>query len=146
MGKKIRLERDVYQEPGRVFSVTIPASTPVFANRSLAGAVWSVTINGALAESAELMAACLMPDHLHLLMGVKKENLIDLIGRWKRFTQRIAKGAGGRVTLWQKSFYDHALRRDEQISIVAQYIYENPVRKGLIEEGKTYPYRWHAWL
>jgi len=46
MGKKIRLERDVYQEPGRVFSVTIPASTPVFANRSLAGAVWSVTMGG----------------------------------------------------------------------------------------------------
>jgi len=92
------------------------------------------------------MAACLMPDHLHLLIGAENGNLVDLISRWKRFTQKIASNVNYKDKLWQRSFYDHALRRDEQINITARYIYENPVRAGLCAEDGGYPYRWHAWL
>ena len=92
------------------------------------------------------MAVCLMPNHLHLLVGVKNKNLIDIISQWKRFTQKIVSDANYKDKLWQRSFYDHALRKNEQINIVARYIYENPMRARLVAESGDYPYRWHAWL
>ena len=146
--KSIRLERTIYEEPGRIFSITICVlnNKQIFLNKNLADAVWSVAKDGIFSTETDLMAACLMPDHLHLLVGVKNKNLIDLISRWKRFTQKIVYDAGYKDKLWQRSFYDHALRREEQVNIVARYIYENPIRAGSVAENRDYPYCWHACL
>lgn len=81
-----------------------------------------------------------MPDHLHLLL-VASSGDADLIEAMKRFKQ----GTGftykqqERQPLWQKSYYDHVLRRDEDIRFVARYIAENPVRAGLVEHYGEYP-------
>jgi len=146
--KSIRLERTIYEEQGRIFSITICAfnNKQIFLNKNLADAVWSAVKNGIFSTETDLMAVCLMPNHLHLLVGVKNKNLIDIISQWKRFTQKIALSINYKDKLWQRSFYDHALRKDEQINIVARYIYENPMRAGLVAEDGEYPYRWHAWL
>ena len=40
--------------------------------------------------------------------------------------------------LWQPSYYDHVLRKDEDTVAVARYILENPVRKDLVEHFKEY--------
>jgi hypothetical protein len=119
---------------------------PLFLNKSLADTVWLTITDGVFSREAGLMAACLMSDHVHLLLGVKESNLVDLIGRWKRFTQKTASNVNYKDKLWQRSFYDHALRREEQVNVVARYIYENPTRAVLTTENKDYPYRWHAWL
>jgi len=42
---------------------------------------------------------------------------------------------------WQKNFYDHILRRDEDVAKQVRYILENPVRKGLINNWKGYPFK-----
>jgi hypothetical protein len=42
--------------------------------------------------------------------------------------------------LWQRRFYDHALRASESIEIVAGYIWNNPVRAGLVSEADDYPF------
>jgi putative transposase len=146
--KSIRLEKTIYSEQGRIFSVTICVDNkkPIFLNNNLADAIWLAAKDGIFSTEADLMAACLMPDHLHLLIGVKNKNLIDIISRWKRFTQKIVSSINYKDKLWQRSFYDHALRREEQVVIVARYVYENPVRAGLIAENEEYSYRWHAWL
>jgi REP element-mobilizing transposase RayT len=54
------------------------------------------------------------------------------------------KGYKGRV--WQRSFYDHALRKDEDIMKVGEYIVYNPVRKGIVQSWTDYPYSWHKWM
>jgi len=146
--KGIRLERTIYEEPGRIFSITICIfnNKQIFLNKNLADKVWSTAKDSIFSREADLTAACLMPDHLHLLIGVKNVNLVDLISRWKRFTRKIVYDAGYKDKLWQRSFYDHALRREEQVNAVARYIYENPIRAGLVAKNGDYPYRWHAWL
>lgn len=94
------------------------------------------------------MAWVVMPDHLHWLfqLGETKSlsNIIkDLKGRTaielNAYLQR--KGA-----IWQRGFYDHALRKEEDIKQIARYIVANPLRAGLVDQIGDYPL-WDAiWL
>ena len=55
-------------------------------------------------------------------------DLVDFIKRFKgTMTSQARKLEEGRK-LWQQSFYDHALRREESVRDVARYIWNNPVR------------------
>lgn len=42
---------------------------------------------------------------------------------------------------WQKDFYDHILRKDEDVKKHVMYILNNPVRRGIVENWKDYPYK-----
>jgi hypothetical protein len=42
--------------------------------------------------------------------------------------------------LWQPFGYEHVLRDDEKVQIVARYIRENPVRAGLAKTVLEYPF------
>jgi REP element-mobilizing transposase RayT len=87
-----------------------------------------------------------MPDHLHLLISPKNGNLVDLVSRWKSYTANLLRREGLEKGCWQRSFYDHALRKDEDIKIAAQYIVNNPVRKNLVKNWREYPFSWHKWI
>jgi len=56
----------------------------------------------------------------------------------------LEKGWKGKV--WQRSFCDHALRKDEDVTKVAEYIVNNPIRRGLVKDWTEYPYSWHKWM
>ena len=51
--------------------------------------------------------------------------------------------------LWQVSFYEHALREEDSLRRVAGYIWENPVRAGLVEDPLVYGWSgsaaWSDW-
>ncbi len=51
--------------------------------------------------------------------------------------------------LWQRSFFDHALRKEESLTDVACYIWENPVRAKIVEEPIDYAWSgsevWTNW-
>lgn len=42
--------------------------------------------------------------------------------------------------LWQPSYYDHVLRKDEDILSVARYVVGNPVRKALVNHFADYEF------
>ncbi len=42
-------------------------------------------------------------------------------------------------SFWQRSFFDHALRQDEDMKRAVLYILGNPVRKGLVQHFHDYP-------
>jgi REP element-mobilizing transposase RayT len=93
-----------------------------------------------VATHPQTIAACLMPDHLHWLIADAKE-MIPCVGRLKSYSTTVAWQQGHNGRLWQRSFWDHVLRKDEDLSRVAQYIIANPVRKGLAQEARSYPYQ-----
>jgi len=79
-------------------------------------------------------AYCLMPDHLHLLVsGTATSRLTDFVHHLKTISGYRYKQAARRP-LWQISYHDHVLRREEAIGDVARYIWENPLRAGLAED------------
>ena len=43
-------------------------------------------------------------------------------------------------SLWQRSYYDRVLRKEETLKEVAWYIMNNPVRKGLVDDYRSYAF------
>ena len=58
----------------------------------------------------------------------------------KIFTTKEAWKLGHEGPLWQENYYDHVLRSHESGMRIAQYILENPLRKGLVDTVEDYAY------
>jgi putative transposase len=65
--------------------------------------------------------------------------LIKMLSYFKQLTGYEFKRENGK-RLWQKSYYDHILRKQESVAKVVRYILENPVRKGLPTHPEEYPF------
>lgn len=144
--KAIRLNRELYQEKGHPFSITICTHNNIPLLKEFGELIFRSITEGPLSKEADLLAVCGMPDHVHLLLAPISENLIDLVGRWKSYTTHLIEMKGYKGKVWQRSFFDHALRKDEDIIKVAEYIVYNPVRKGIVQSWTDYPYSWHKWM
>ena len=75
---------------------------------------------------------CIMPDHIHLILQIKaNENgqklsnttIPTIIGSLKRW---VSKQVG--KPLWQKSFFDHGIRNQQDYDEIWKYIDENPLK------------------
>jgi REP element-mobilizing transposase RayT len=85
-----------------------------------------------------------MPDHVHLLL--QGSDVIDFVRLFKGRMTPKAREIEPERSLWQRSFYDHALRKEESLSEIACYIWENPVRKAMIDDPTEYPWSgWEVW-
>ena len=96
----------------------------------------------------ESLAWVLMPDHVHWLFRLGSiETLGEAMKLFKgRSAQSVNRVLGRRGKVWQIAYYDHAVRKDEDIVAIARYIVANPVRAGLVERVGQYPF-WDArWL
>jgi putative transposase len=90
----------------------------------------------------KVFAYCVMPEHIHLLLapGNNKVSISRIIQGFKSMTTRLYNLNGRHEKLWQRYFYDHIVRREEDLNHVALYILENPVRKGLARRWEEWPY------
>ena len=82
-----------------------------------------------------------MPDHVHLLIQGEKDDADcrSFISRSKQFSGFHYKKTFGEV-LWQRYGYERTLRSDEATLSVARYIFENPLRAGLVHVVEAYPF------
>ncbi len=53
----------------------------------------------------------------------------------RRKSRRVRAGL-----LWQDGYFERTLRRDEDVTSVAVYIANNPVRAGLVERAEDWPH------
>ena len=80
-----------------------------------------------------------MPDHVHgFFTFPQSEVMQNVVSAWKRITAR-RYGVN-----WQRDFFDHRIRNDEERQKKADYILTNPVRKGLVAIPESWPYVWRA--
>ncbi len=85
-------------------------------------------------------AYCFMPDHVHLLVASEDGASVE---RFIRYFKQLSGYAHKKRTgqhLWQISYYDHVLRTEDAIQPIAEYIWENPVRTGLVDSPENYPH------
>jgi len=113
---------------------------PYFLNKTCVDIVMPV-INGSTDKSGfTIYVYCFMPDHLHLLLcGREHSNLRDFMRDFKQKSAYAFRKKSGDI-LWQRSYYEHVLRRDEDAKEVARYILNNPVRAGFVQDFQNYPY------
>ncbi|MFQ6132862.1 MAG: transposase [Armatimonadota bacterium] len=90
-------------------------------------------------HACDVLAACLMPDHMHVTLRGTDDSA-DAWAAAVRFKQQTGVWFARKAPhiRWQKDFYDHILRRDEDLPRYVRYILENPVRAGLTEDWREY--------
>ena len=97
-----------------------------------------------------LEAIIILPDHLHALWTLPTGDA-DYAGRWRalksRFTQALrlqgvplhADGRG-EYRLWQRRYWEHIIRDEEDWQRHVDYIHYNPVKHGLVDRVADWPY------
>ncbi|MBK1723022.1 REP-associated tyrosine transposase [Thiocystis violacea] len=97
----------------------------------------------------------LLPDHLHCIWTLPKGDA-DFSTRWALLKSRFTKRAGDRLsregwmsdskrkhregTLWQRRFWEHAIRDDRDFEAHLHDIHFNPVKHGLVRHVADWPF------
>ena len=93
-------------------------------------------------ERYELLASCVMPNHVHVIARIfKGEDLGSILHSWKSYTANEANAIlGKRGRFWWREYYDHCIRDEEGLTRSVRYVLDNPVKAGLVD----WPYTWCA--
>ena len=84
---------------------------------------------------------CFMPDHLHVIVHGRedlsdtRQAMVDfkqLSGFWFRSVKSPLR--------WQKDFYDHIIRKEQDLGAQVRYVAANPVRRKLAQDWRHYPH------
>ena len=130
--KKIRLPLAVYNQK-YVYFITISTHqkyTWFNLYPKLCDTAVQIMRESSNALEIKIFAWCIMPDHIHfLIQGIRP---IEFIRRFKGKMTPFARAIDPSNRLWQRSFFDHALRKEESLFDVACYIWENPVRANIV--------------
>jgi REP element-mobilizing transposase RayT len=94
------------------------------------------------------LAWVIMPDHVHWLFQLNTNiSLSKLMNLFKGRTARILnKDMKTKGRFWQSAYYDHAVRKDEDIQQIARYIVANPLRAEMVERIEDYSHWDVDWL
>jgi len=87
-----------------------------------------------------VLAAVLMPDHLHVIVspvGASDAKLGNFPAALKRWIRRELNTEWN----WQPGCFDRLLRSDESLHEKWLYVQDNPVRAGLVNRWTDGPYR-----
>jgi len=90
-------------------------------------------------ERYTLHAACVMPNHVHVLISSQNgHSILDIVQSWKSFTAKaINNELGQDGTFWQPDYFDRLIRNEKHFETVASYILENPSKAKLGKEEAT---------
>nr|VFJ47778.1 MAG: putative transposase [Candidatus Kentron sp. DK]VFJ64207.1 MAG: putative transposase [Candidatus Kentron sp. DK] len=90
-------------------------------------------------------AMVVLPDHLHCLWQLPEGDR-DFSGRWREIKKGASRhldpgvNARGERPVWQKRFWEHLIRDQEDLRNHMDYIHYNPVRHGLAKRAGDWPW------
>jgi len=95
-------------------------------------------------------AIVVLPDHIHAIWTLPEDDA-DYAGRWRLlksgFTHAMVKAgiglsrnAKGEYNLWQRRYWEHTIRDEEDFERHVDYIHFNPVRHGLVDRAIDWPH------
>ena len=98
-----------------------------------------------------LFAHSFIPDHINLLIKpTGKANISRImlsIQRTFTLTYKEVHGIATSLSLWQRRFWDHIIRDENDLKRHLDYIHYNPVKHGLVACPEDYPYSsYRYWL
>jgi len=96
------------------------------------------------ATNSTLLAYCVLPDHVHLLIHLPEElsNYSYQIREVKRLVTLDIKKEHVQQTLkvWQDRFWEHTIRDDKDLARHVDYIHFNPVKHGYVDDAILWPW------
>lgn len=77
-------------------------------------------------KSIKLEKYVVMPNHIHMILVTQKETPISVSRVIKQYKEQITKQIN--ESIWQKSYYDHIIRSEEDYLKIWKYIDENMLK------------------
>ena len=77
-------------------------------------------------KSIEVICFQLMPNHLHMILALKKDGEMELKNAISYFKSSITKKIKDISPLWDRGVYDRVIRDDKEYRNVYEYIINNP--------------------
>jgi REP element-mobilizing transposase RayT len=136
-----RLDRVFTRQPIYFLTAVAFERRPILADAAVRATVESFA-QGGPARGAWLGGYVLMPDHLHAFVALD-ERMLSLSAWMKSLKNAVSKslrGSGVPSPHWQKGFFDHLLRGSESYAEKWTYVWENPVRAGLVARAEDWPH------
>jgi putative transposase len=136
-----RLRKGRHSQPNQIYHVITNTKNrlPIFKNHQFA----RILIHQLKAQQNVItMAFVVMPDHLHWLLQINQQQTLSAIV--KSVKAKTSQEIGHPI--WQPGYYDHAIRKDEDIINIARYIIANPIRAGLVKKVGDYPHWDAVWI
>lgn len=139
--KKHRLDPDFYKGLVRAsITLCIQGDKRIFIKDKICNKLIKILHEELRKENIINWAYVIMPDHMHFIIEGKDENS-NLLKAVKLFKQRSGYYIKNNLhTEWQRSFYDHIHRKEDTLKEHIRYIFENPIRKGIVEDFRKYPF------
>ena len=135
-----------YYVPNAVVFITqvVARRTPLFAE-----ARWIDLLRATLHRVQEIhpytmLGYVFLPDHLHLLIQPAPPETYSTVMHSLKpnfaLAYRREKGIPGQITVWQKSFYEHSIRDEDDFEHHLHYIHYNPVKHGYVSRPEEWPH------
>ena len=139
-----RLDAELYASAARVCFMTIRAyaNQSPFIREDLNQLILDALREEQGRQNCAVFTYCLMPDHLHFLISPGQDGIsvLTFTEQYKGKSTNRSWAMGWRGKLWQPRYYDHIVRAEEDLRAIAQYILENPVRRGLVGSAEDWPW------
>jgi putative transposase len=99
----------------------------------------------------ETIAVCILPDHVHALWTLPDGDA-DYSKRWSLIKGRFSRGLAEPATrssskiikrdkgIWQRRFWEHAIRDEDDLARHVNYIHFNPVKHSLVTRVCDWPH------
>jgi putative transposase len=99
----------------------------------------------------ETIAICVLPDHLHAIWALPPDDA-DFPRRWSLIKHDFSRGLAGNPNrspsklakrekgIWQRRYWEHAIRDDADLARHIDYIHYNPVKHGLVSRVCDWPH------
>jgi putative transposase len=95
-------------------------------------------------------AIVVLPEHLHAILTLPA-NDSDFAGRWRRikghFSSQLLAASialtrrpNGELALWQRRYWEHTIRDEDDFVRHVDYIHFNPVKHALVTRVSDWPY------
>jgi REP element-mobilizing transposase RayT len=92
-------------------------------------------------ERYQLMAWCVMPNHVHALISpLEPWTIGKIVQSWKRHTARQANELLNRTggAFWAPDYNDRFIRDEPHVLWAVNYIHQNPVKAGLCSKAEDW--------
>ena len=98
----------------------------------------------------ETIAVCVLPDHIHALWALPEDDA-DFSTRWSLIKSKFSRGLdpGSRSAskvvkrekgIWQRRYWEHAIRDEADFERHIDYIHFNPVKHGHVTRVADWPH------
>lgn len=136
------------------FTVNSFRRRPILTTDSLRHALRTAVQNTRLTHPFEIDAWVLLPDHLHCIWTLP-EGDADFSVRWSMIKRMVSQDCADdfsaadlsasrlqrkESSIWQRRFWEHQIRDDEDFARHVDYIHWNPVKHGLVQRALDWPH------